>query len=238
MVSSANSVLTVMAHPDDAELWAGGTLTIHAQVGALVTIVISRANEVRDREAAAGAKTLGTSLRLLDELTTDALRNLLTELRAEIVITHNPGDIHPDHQQAAQTLLAALPEVVITTGHPRRVYTCDGYHNLHRDGRPCACQYPNPSTSTSDLWLRIRRFESLRARHTRLTHTSVTGAHPRAGPAPTSTVDHATRRPRRTPGNPPDQWWSPIACASSPSNSDTASTTKPGNPNIATAALP
>lgn len=136
MVSSANSVLTVMAHPDDAELWAGGTLAIHAQAGTPVTIVVPRANEVRDREAAAGAKTLGTSLRLLDELTADALRGLLTELRPEIVITHNPGDIHPDHQQAAQTLLAALPEVVITTGHPRRVYTCDGYHNLHRDGRP------------------------------------------------------------------------------------------------------
>jgi LmbE family N-acetylglucosaminyl deacetylase len=125
-----------MAHADDAELWAGGTLTIHAQTGAPVTIAVPRANEMRDQEAAAGAQTLGTSLRLLDELTTDALRGLLTELRPEIVITHNPGDIHPDHQQVAQALLAALPEVVITTGHPHRVYSCDGYHNLHRDGRP------------------------------------------------------------------------------------------------------
>jgi LmbE family N-acetylglucosaminyl deacetylase len=52
------------------------------------------------------------------------------------VITHNADDIHPDHQQAAQTLLAALPKVVIMTEYPRRVYTCDGYHNVHRDGRP------------------------------------------------------------------------------------------------------
>ncbi len=129
-------MLTVMAHPDDAELWGGGTLAIHAQAGAPVTIAVPRTNEVRDREAAAGAEALGAALRLLDELTADSLRGLLTELRPEVVITHNVDDIHPDHQQAAQTLLAALPEVVITTEYPRRIYTCDGYHNLHRDGRP------------------------------------------------------------------------------------------------------
>ncbi|MGH3770719.1 MAG: PIG-L deacetylase family protein [Pseudonocardiaceae bacterium] len=135
-MSPAGSVLTVMAHPDDAELWAGGTLAIHAQTGAPVTIAVPRTDEVRDREAAAGAEALGAALRLLDELTTDALRGLLTELRPEIVITHNTDDIHPDHQRTAQTLLTAVPKVVIATGHPRRVYTCDGYHNLHRDGRP------------------------------------------------------------------------------------------------------
>ncbi|MGH3886281.1 MAG: PIG-L deacetylase family protein [Pseudonocardiaceae bacterium] len=126
-MSPAGSVLTVMAHPDDAELWAGGTLAIHAQAGAPVTIAVPRTKEVRDREAAVGAKALGAALRLLDELTTDTLHGLLTELRPEVVITHNADDIHPDHQRAAQTLLTAVPKVVIATGHPRRVYTCDGY---------------------------------------------------------------------------------------------------------------
>jgi len=135
-VTSPTSVLTVMAHPDDAELWAGGTLTLHAQAGATVTTALPRTNERRNQEAAAGAAALGGQLRLLDELTLSTVRDLLTELRPEVVITHNPDDIHPDHQQTAQTLLAALPEVVITTGYPRRVYTCDGYHNLQRDGRP------------------------------------------------------------------------------------------------------
>ncbi|MGH3813836.1 MAG: PIG-L family deacetylase, partial [Pseudonocardiaceae bacterium] len=65
MLSPAGSVLTVMAHPDDAELWAGGTLAIHAQAGAPVTIAVPRANEARDRETAASAETLGAALRLL-----------------------------------------------------------------------------------------------------------------------------------------------------------------------------
>lgn len=135
-MSAAGSVLTVMAHPDDAELWAGGTLAIHAQAGAPITIALPRTNELRDREAAAGAQALGAALHLLDELTNEVLRGLLTQLCPEVVITHNPDDIHPDHQRTAQTLLTALPQVVIATGHPRRAYTCDGYHNLHRDGRP------------------------------------------------------------------------------------------------------
>jgi hypothetical protein len=52
------------------------------------------------------AEVLGTPLWPLDELIADALCGLLTELRSEIVLTHNADNIHPDHQQAAQTLLA------------------------------------------------------------------------------------------------------------------------------------
>jgi len=125
-----------MAHPDDAELWAGGTLALHAHAGATVTTAVPRTSEIRDQEAAAGTAALGGQLRLLEELTPSTDGDLLTELRPEVVITHNPDDIHPDHQRTARTLLAALPEVVIATGNPRRVYTCDGYHNLRRDGRP------------------------------------------------------------------------------------------------------
>src|SRR5262245_23738515 len=125
-----------MAHPDDAELWAGGTLARHAAAGARVTIAVPRSDEQRNTEAAAGASVLGASLLLLDNLTQDNLADLLTRQRPDVVITHSPDDIHPDHQTAARTLLASLPPVVIATGHPHRVYTCDGYNGLDRHGRP------------------------------------------------------------------------------------------------------
>ncbi|MGH3693471.1 MAG: PIG-L deacetylase family protein [Pseudonocardiaceae bacterium] len=143
-----------MAHPDDAELWAGGTLALHARAGATVTAAIPRANEIRDREAAAGAKALGVLLRLLDELTVSAVRDLLTELCPDVVVTHNPDDIHPEHQKTAQTVLTALSAVVIATGHPRRVYTCDGYNNLHRDGHPLHLPVIVDVTSTWDTKMR------------------------------------------------------------------------------------
>jgi hypothetical protein len=54
VVTEAGSVLAVMAHADDAELWAGGTLTLHARA-ATATVVIERAEAVRMREAAKAA---------------------------------------------------------------------------------------------------------------------------------------------------------------------------------------
>jgi LmbE family N-acetylglucosaminyl deacetylase len=136
VVTSAGAVLTVMAHADDAELWAGGTLAHRACAGAQITIVVSRSDGIRDQEAAAGAEILGAVLHLLDELDVSTLQSLIADVRPEVVVTHCPDDIHPDHRAATHTVLAALPEVVIATGQPRRVYVCDGYNGLDRYGYP------------------------------------------------------------------------------------------------------
>ncbi|MGH8904602.1 MAG: PIG-L deacetylase family protein [Egibacteraceae bacterium] len=133
MVTEGGSVLAVMAHPDDAELWAGGTLALHA-CGAAVTVALERAEPVRMREAADGARVLGVTLRVLDELTPDALTALLVELRPQVVVTHHVDDVHPDHHRTAQCVLAAVPRAVIDCGHPRRLYTCDTYESLTLHG--------------------------------------------------------------------------------------------------------
>jgi len=122
-----------MAHPDDAELWAGGTLALHAQYAA-VTVAVERNDPVRMREAAQGAQTLGVRLEVVDELTAAACAALCGTLRAEILITHHVDDVHPDHRRAATAVLAAIPEAVIATGHPRRLYTCDSYESLTLHG--------------------------------------------------------------------------------------------------------
>lgn len=139
------SVLTVMAHPDDAELWAGGTLARCSASGAAVTIAIPHHSEpVRDAEAAAGAAILGAKLYQYDQSTVTALRELLLAVRPEIVITHPLRDVHPDHRSLAETLVAALPDVFIAIGYPRRVYTADTYNSLTADG-------PVPAHTTMDI---------------------------------------------------------------------------------------
>lgn len=139
------SVLTVMAHPDDAELWAGGTLARCSASGAAVTIAIPHHPEpVRDAEAAAGAAILGAKLYQYNQPTVAALRELLLAVRPEIVITHPLRDVHPEHRNLAETLVAALPDVVIATGHPRRVYTADTYNSLTLDG-------PTPAHTIVDI---------------------------------------------------------------------------------------
>ncbi|WP_407915982.1 PIG-L deacetylase family protein [Kitasatospora sp. NE20-6] len=133
MTGLPGSVLAVFAHPDDAELWAGGTLAHHA-AHAPVTVAVAHHSPQRDAEAAAGARVLGTLLHQADALDVPALHQLLMDLRPDVVITHPLRDVHPDHRRVAGTVLAALPEPVIATGHPRRVYTCDTYNSLTLDG--------------------------------------------------------------------------------------------------------
>ncbi len=133
--TTPQSVLTVMAHPDDAELWAGGVLAHCSASGAAVTIAVPHHPEpLRDTEAAAGAAVLGTELYQYDQPTMTTLRELLLTTRPEVVITHPLRDVHPEHRHLAETLTAALPEVVLATGHPSRLYPADTYNSLAADG--------------------------------------------------------------------------------------------------------
>jgi LmbE family N-acetylglucosaminyl deacetylase len=125
-----------MAHPDDAELWAGGTIAAHVHHGGTAVIAVPRHDPVRDAEGAAGAEILGAALRLLADPGSAALAALLAELRPQVVITHPVSDMHPDHSRCASNVLAALPGIVIASGHPRRVYHCDSYNNLDQEGNP------------------------------------------------------------------------------------------------------
>lgn len=143
------SVLTVMAHPDDAELWAGGTLARLTQAHALVTIAVpEHADTVRNDEAAAAARELGAQYHRYPVVSVETLYGLLDATRPDVVITHPLDDVHPDHRQLADTLITALPEIVIATGHPSRVYTCDTYNGLTIHG-PIAA---HSIIDVSDTW--------------------------------------------------------------------------------------
>lgn len=132
-MSAPGPLLAVMAHPDDAELWAGGTLALHAR-HANVTIAIPTCEPARLAEAERSAAILGAVLVVLDALTAQICADLLDWVRPEVVVTHHLDDVHPDHRRAADAVNAALPNVVIATGHPRRVYSCDTYEGLTRSG--------------------------------------------------------------------------------------------------------
>jgi LmbE family N-acetylglucosaminyl deacetylase len=127
-------VLAVMAHPDDGELWAGGTLALHAR-DAAVTLAVPRHEPARMAEAEAGAAVLGIRLHALPAAVSPAaVSKLITRCSPEVVITHPLSDVHPDHRQVAAAVLAALPDAVISTGRPHRVYTTDTYNSLTLDG--------------------------------------------------------------------------------------------------------
>ncbi|KLL11416.1 GlcNAc-PI de-N-acetylase [Protofrankia coriariae] len=149
-------MLAVMAHPDDAELWAGGTLALHARAAG-VTIAVPRNTADRMAEAAAGARVLGARLHVLDpERLAVEIQELLVDLCPEIVVTHPPADVHPRHRRVAAAVLEALPRAVLATGRPRRLYTCDSYNSLTMDG-PVRATAIVDVTATFDVKLQALR---------------------------------------------------------------------------------
>ncbi len=118
-------VLAVFAHPDDAELLAGGSIARSVDAGERVGILDLTAGEmgsrgsreIRAREAAAAAEVLGVALRrnagMPDARIADTdeyrrqLAGLLRELRPRVILTHWIESRHPDHRAAASLVTHA-----------------------------------------------------------------------------------------------------------------------------------
>ncbi len=124
-----NIVLTLMAHPDDAEILCGGTLALLAGLGWRVHIASATPGDcgtstlgpeeiaaIRRKEAAKAARVIGGEYHCLerrdlrvrydDETLVEACR-LLRFVRPRIVITHSPSDYMVDHEQISLVARAA-----------------------------------------------------------------------------------------------------------------------------------
>jgi LmbE family N-acetylglucosaminyl deacetylase len=123
------------AHPDDGEVYAGGTLIKWAREGHRVLLVSLTNGDVghheigggalarrRLHEAQQSARIGGFSERILDHhdgelMPTMALRKeivrIIREWGADIVLTHRPYDYHPDHRYAAMAVQDAAYMVMV-----------------------------------------------------------------------------------------------------------------------------
>ena len=112
-------ILVLTAHPDDAELGAGGTIAKHVKLGYKVGIIDFTQGElgtrgtpdIRREEAAAAAKILGVAVRenlkLKDGFFRNDAEHQLSVIRAirkyqpEIVLANAINDRHIDHGKGA-----------------------------------------------------------------------------------------------------------------------------------------
>lgn len=132
------TILAIQAHPDDAEIFCGGTLALLAEKGHRIVIVTmtsggmggvnmdeQTATMTRKGEGAAAAAVIDAAYICMDQRdgylfdspeirieTTDLIRRE----RADIVLTHLPNDYHPDHRATSSivesaTLLSTLQNV-------------------------------------------------------------------------------------------------------------------------------
>lgn len=138
-------IISVLAHPDDAEIWAGGTLHLHARRGdrVLCCVLAGGADEARGAEAAAGAAALGASLVLLEQPDrrvyaspdlASRVSAILREFQPSVVITHWEQDSHPDHVAAHDVTRRAIVQASGLSRNLRRVLACDTYLGKGRAG--------------------------------------------------------------------------------------------------------
>lgn len=119
----------VVSHPDDADIFCGGTLAKHADRGDEVTIVYMTRGEyggfdtteaevadTREEEAKAAAETLGAEAVFLDfedGRVTYSMENrlqlvdVLRQHQPDIILTHFRDDMHPDHRATSRLVTDA-----------------------------------------------------------------------------------------------------------------------------------
>ncbi|WP_049923520.1 PIG-L deacetylase family protein [Halopiger djelfimassiliensis] len=152
-------LLAIVAHPDDADIFCGGTLAKHADRGDTVTIAHMTRGEyggtdtteseiaaVREAEAHRSGDVLGASavtfLGFDDgriEYTLENRLSIVETIRAydpDVVLTHYRDDMHPDHRVTSRLVtdayyMASLP-LVETDADP-----CDP-ENVYYFGKPTA----------------------------------------------------------------------------------------------------
>src|SRR4051794_41155803 len=113
-------ILSIHAHPDDAEILAGGSLALLSELGHHVTIVTMTAGDcgsaelgteeiasIRKGEAAAAASAIGADYRCAgfgdlavfnDDMARRKVCGLIREVRPQLVLTASPIDYHCDHE--------------------------------------------------------------------------------------------------------------------------------------------
>jgi LmbE family N-acetylglucosaminyl deacetylase len=138
-------IASIHAHPDDAEILAGGTLALLSALGHDITIVTLSAGDcgsavhrpdeiaaIRKAEAAESAALIGARYRwggfrdmaiFSDDPSRRAVTGLLRDLRPEIVLTAAPSDYLSDHEATSQLVrdacfASSIPNYVTSAESP------------------------------------------------------------------------------------------------------------------------
>jgi N-acetylglucosamine malate deacetylase 1 len=124
-----DSVLAILAHPDDAEfLCAGSMIRLKREHGWSIHIATMTAGDcgsaeldpeeiarIRRAEGKAAADTIGATYHCLEERDLrvifgerpmEKVCRLMNEVRPRVVITHSPEDYHLDHEQTSHIVRA------------------------------------------------------------------------------------------------------------------------------------
>jgi LmbE family N-acetylglucosaminyl deacetylase len=126
-----SKVLAIYAHPDDAEISAGGTLARWAHAGSEVHVAVTTRGDKGTSDPDADPNTLA---RLRVQETDDAA--LVLGLAGHHHLEHSDGEIEDNRELRSELvrLIRSLRPEVVMCPDPTSVFFGDGYVN-HRDHR-------------------------------------------------------------------------------------------------------
>jgi LmbE family N-acetylglucosaminyl deacetylase len=147
-------LMAVMAHPDDAEIWCGGTLMWHADRGDEVRIctLSYTKDSQRGLEGKESAREMGCQVEFLgmqdtairdSEEAVDLVWRCIESFQPDTIITHWHDDMHPDHEATFRLVRRALLQVFLSETpidiqSISRIFCCDsmGSMGLHGPFKP------------------------------------------------------------------------------------------------------
>ena len=124
--AARQSVLAIGAHPDDVEIGAAGTLTMHRRMGHEVSILtLSRGARggtegTRASESVKAAEVIGATLYHEDlqdtsiregDPTIGVISRIVEAVRPTVIYTHSLHDVHQDHRNTHLAALVAVRQV-------------------------------------------------------------------------------------------------------------------------------
>lgn len=151
-------LLAIFAHPDDAELWCGGTILRHRAFGIPASIVCFDTGEAERREEAArAAHHLDATCTILPrreswwrgcDADLDALLAGVLAVQPKAILTHCADDTHPEHVLVAQMAVKAAIRAQDILGTAIEVYESSSYHGQMRSG----LFQPTVFIDVDDVW--------------------------------------------------------------------------------------
>jgi len=157
-------LMAIMAHPDDAEIWCGGTLILHTAKGDDVHICTLSFTDDSQRglEALQSARQMGCSIEFIGlkdvnirdtEQAVVRLWKSIETFQPETIITHWFDDMHPDHEATFRILRRAILHIFLAASKedsrtPPRIFCCDslGSVGLHGPFKP------DRYVDVTDIW--------------------------------------------------------------------------------------
>lgn len=165
------TVVAIGAHPDpfDMPYQAGGTMAKYARRGHDVVLVSASYEQEWRGEVEDIASKLGCRQEWLDfeegavfddPAHTRTIMELLRRHRADVVVTHQPTDYHPDHR--------ALSRAVLAASLLARVAELESAHEPHKIGNLFYSETTSAMNSTASIYVDIEETWELKIEALRL----------------------------------------------------------------------